>query len=517
MAILDHRGNPVDTGLLTEEVAGAQAIVRDVWTDTVAHSLTPEKLAWIIQAAKEGDTDAFLTLAEDMEEREPHYGSVLSTRKLAIQGLDIGVEAASDEKRDHELADAVRDMVRSPEMEVLVESLLDGLGKGFAVCEIMWKRDSRAWVPEDYRWRDPRWFVIDIEQGEKIRLRSTEDMIKGEDLAAYKFIVHRPQLKKGLTIASGLARMAAVSFMCKSYVVRDWMRFMQNYGLPFRIGRYDRNASDSDVKVLKRAVAMIGSDAAAIIPEGMRIEFVKDQGGSTGGDATFERMAKFFDAQLSKRVLGQTMTADDGSSKAQAQVHDGVRDDIMRADANKLAATINRDLVKPFIDLNYGIQKNYPRVKFIIEDKADIQVISEALGKLVPLGLRVEQTEVRGILGLRDPDDDAEVLQYAPPGVPVKDASPKQDTAKNRAEVDTDTPEELDLIAQEELSGWRRQMQPVISPVEQLLKESDSYEDFVSKLTTLEEEMDVDAIVDALARATFKARGLGDAQDDLTV
>ncbi|MCP4699306.1 MAG: DUF935 family protein, partial [Gammaproteobacteria bacterium] len=58
------------------------------------------------------------------------------------------------------------------------------------------------------------------------------------------------------------------------------------------------------------------------------------------------------------------MTADDGSSQSQAQVHDGVRVDILRADAKSLSETLNRDLVQPFIDLNFGAQENYPRILF---------------------------------------------------------------------------------------------------------------------------------------------------------
>jgi len=81
------------------------------------------------------------------------------------------------------------------------------------------------------------------------------------------------------------------------------------------------------------------------------------------GRYVFARLAEWIDRQISKAVLGQTMTADDGSSHAQAQVHDEVRQDIIDADAKQLATTINRDLIKPYIDLNYGVQEEYPRMR----------------------------------------------------------------------------------------------------------------------------------------------------------
>ena len=43
-----------------------------------------------------------------------------------------------------------------------------------------------------------------------------------------------------------------------------------------------------------------------------------------------------------------------GGSRAAAEVHEGVRRDILNADARRLAATLARDLVRPIVELNMG-------------------------------------------------------------------------------------------------------------------------------------------------------------------
>ena len=43
--------------------------------------------------------------------------------------------------------------------------------------------------------------------------------------------------------------------------------------MPLRLGKYGAAASKDDKNVLRQAVANIGSDAAAILPESMQIEF----------------------------------------------------------------------------------------------------------------------------------------------------------------------------------------------------------------------------------------------------
>lgn len=46
-----------------------------------------------------------------------------------------------------------------------------------------------------------------------------------------------------------------------------------------------------------------------------------------------------------------------------------MRDDIRDDDAEALEETINRDLVRPFIDLNFGPQQQYPEVQLRVAEK----------------------------------------------------------------------------------------------------------------------------------------------------
>ena len=54
---------------------------------------------------------------------------------------------------------------------------------------------------------------------------------------------------------------------------------------------------------------------------------------------------------MSKGVIGWTMTANEGSSRAQTPVHDAVRRKITKSNAERLAACLSQDLVEPYIHL----------------------------------------------------------------------------------------------------------------------------------------------------------------------
>lgn len=93
-----------------------------------------------------------------------------------------------------------------------------------------------------------------------------------------------------------------------------------------------------------------------------------------------------------------------------------------------LAAILNRDLIRPWVQLEYGPRKRYPRLVIARPKAEDIAGMSDALAKLVPLGLKVEMSEVRDRLGFADPKPGAEVLSG--PAKPENPSSVSPDASK---------------------------------------------------------------------------------------
>lgn len=505
MALLDQYGRPVKVQALTQPMArpGVTSI-RQVWGGSTASGLTPQKLAEILASCDQGELVPYVTLAEEMEERDPHYASVLGVRKRAVSGVAADVKPASDSPLDKEIADAVRRRITGHSAFAdLVEDLLDGLGKGFAVVETFWARSKSEWWPDRFEHVDPRFIRFDRDTLRIPHLLDEEDPVNGIPLAPFKFAYHTPRLKSGLPLRGGLARLAAFTWMCKAFALKDWVAFAELYGLPLRLGRYGPEATKEDVTELFRAVANIGTDAAAVLPESMRIEFQEVAKGA-GGDKLFENLARYLDEQTSKAVLGQTMTSDNGSSMAQAQVHNEVRHDIAAADARGVSGTIMRDIVKPYVDLNFGVQDAYPTVSIEIAEPDNTTERMKAANGLIGRGLRVPARELRTALKFSEPEEGEEVVGGAPPP-----ADPPA-LALNRAE---DGPEDaLDEIEAEMLAEWQPVMREVLDPVEAAIMEAASYEDALLRLDALG-SIDSARVIDVLVKGMFMARAQGDVQD----
>lgn len=501
--IVDQYGRPIQYDKLTEEQAAARTTgIRQVWHQSVASGLTPGRLAAILQAAAEGSAHDYLTLAEEMEERDLHYASVLGTRKLAVSGLPIRVEAASDDIEDVRRADQLKEIVESPEFGELQADLTDALGKSYAVSEIMWDRSGKTWNPSRFEPRDQRFFQFDRDTGRELRLLDEADMVNGIALTPYKFIVHLPRIRSGLPIRGGLARLAAVGYMCKAWTWKDWMGFADIFGMPMRVGRYGPGASKDDISTLMSAVANLGSDAAAVIPDSMRIDFTQAANVTGAGDF-FKGLAEWWDKQISKGVVGQTMSTDDGSSQAQATIHNEVRLDLLQADAKAESNTLNRYFVRPWCDLNFAPGRRYPRLIIDVPKPENTKILIEALKELVPLGLKVEQSVIRDKLNIPAPAAGAELL-----GIPAPVAAPALAQATNseqRPAKPVAIPDIVDnqVRTMERIAGTY--LDDMVDQIKELLDSVSSLEEFRDRLIETYPTMTTNQLADAMADGMMAA------------
>lgn len=531
-------GQLMQTERLAREVAAPRmASVRSILSGHPAQGIDPQRLARILRSAEDGDATAYLELAEEMEEKDLHYLSVLGTRKRAVAQLPIEVEAAGPEEIYQQDAELIRDWLKRDMLQMEIFDILDAIGKGFSVTEMIWLTKPGRWLPQDLKRRDPRWFEFDRVNGETLRLKTAGEP---ELLDAGKFIVHIHPAKSGLPIRGGLARAVAWGWMFKNFSIKDWVSFLETYGMPLRIGRYDNGETETNIEILAQAVADLGSDAAAVFPKTMEVQFIDGKGGSAPGDL-WKSMAVYIDDQVSKAVLGQTNTTDakaGGLGSGQAEVHNDVREDIRDADAAIVAATLNRDAVIPIVMFNRGPRDKYPRIKIGKPDPVDVESLVKSAVALVPLGVKIGARSLREKVGFQEPEEGEDVLTVASTptpenlpagasGAPGVSQPPRSTPAPNllaplkppvgriasasASPNGGEQPDPIEEAADAYLDDWQELIEPMLGPIEQLLATSSSLVEFRDGLAGRIGDMDETAIAELLARAGFGARLAGDA------
>lgn len=359
--------------------------VRNDWVGSVITGMTPARLARILTDAIGGDIYNQAIMMEEMEERDTHIFSVLQTRKLAVINRPFMVLPGDDKPESIKDADLIKMAIDNlPDFHEDLLDILDAVGKGFSILEIEWENKNNLLLPADMHWIPQHRFIPDTEDPYKeFRLLSKAEPIYGEELAPNKFITHIYRAKSGMPVRGGILRIAAWMYLFKHYSIKDWLIFMEIYGIPLRIGKYDQATSDPDIEVLKTAVRNLGTDAAAVISKSTEIEIVEAL--KSGGAANpHENLAKFCNFEISKAVLGQTETADSVPGRlGAANEKSEVRFDLTKADVRSLENRLKIDLIKPIINLNVGPREKYPTIKWDLEGSEDLKQASEIDATLV--------------------------------------------------------------------------------------------------------------------------------------
>lgn len=415
------------------EVATAQ--IFDKYSDYPSNGLTPVKLAEIFREADTGEVYRQMELFEEMEEKDPHLFSQLQTRKNAVTGLDYEVIPFDGEnEEDKAIAQFIKDQLSAIEsMEELLMDLLDAIGKGFAVTEILWQSEGDQITVAAFKQRHQKRFFWDS-QNDDFKVR-TKEQPSGLALPQNKFIVHKYKARSGHSARAGVLRVVAWMYLFKNYDIKDWVSFCEVYGMPLRLGKYAQGASEEDKRSLMNTLIRLGTDAAGIIPDGASIEFITtDKASSTD---LFERLARYCDEQVSKAVLGQTLTSDTGSggSYAQSKTHNEVRHDLTVADCKALAATLRRDLIQPLVLFNFGETSRIPYIRFDCEEAGDLKETAEILGTLIEkTGLKIPSSYIYKKFSIPKPEDGEEVATAQPTTLQLTD---KPQSFGTQAEIDS--------------------------------------------------------------------------------
>lgn len=525
MAILDQFGNPIETAKLQEPQTARLAQLRAEFDTHPMRGLTPPRLAQIMQRAEEGDLTAQHELFADMEEKDGHLFSVMDQRRSAVKELDWDIvppdNATAAEKAD---AEWVEEVIKSMEdFDDVLFDMTDAIGHGFAALELQWGREDGVQMPVKLEHRPQGWFKLannpDINRNE---LRLRDNSVDGERLWPFGWLMHLHRARSGYVSRSGLYRVMAWPTLFKNYAIRDLAEFLEIYGLPLRLGTYNASATPQDKATLLRAVVNIGHDAAAIIPQGMMIDF---KNAAQGDNKSFDAMIGLMERIQSKVALGGTLTSGEGTHGTQAlgTVHQEIAQHLRDSDAKQLAATIKRQLIYPLMALNKGLAdpRRCPRLVFDTQEPEDLKLMSDALPKLVAIGMKMPVNWAHDKLKIPVAADDEAVLGVAaqvatpPPARQLNQGKPavKGEKAPLKAQITgadpAVEPDDLDNLVGDMLDEWQDVMGETVEPIRAALASAGSLDEFRAGLEGALSQIEPTLLVQMLARGQFAARAWG--------
>jgi len=151
----------------------------------------------------------------------------------------------------------------------------------------------------------------------------------------------------------GLYLKAATQTIPKKNMLAYWDQFGEIFGMPIRIAK--TTARDpKDRSQIENMLSSMGAAAWGLFPDGTDID-IKE---TTRGDAfnVYDKRIDRANSELSKGILNQTMTIDNGSSLSQSEVHLEVFENVVEKDADLVKDIVNDQLLPRMVKHGFPVK-----------------------------------------------------------------------------------------------------------------------------------------------------------------
>lgn len=259
---------------------------------------------------------------------DPHVTTVVAKRILSVTNVSWSIVDTNGEAIE-ELTNALD----STFFEDIITYALESRMYGHSLMQIDWQRQTVELIPRAH-----------VNPKDKLVIPNPLQWSQGiaYNEPPYQNLV----LEVGKPDDLGLLIKIAPYAIMKRNDVSDWATFCEIFGMPMRVVYYDPNIPSNRIEADK-AMQEMGGAGYLVLPDGSRVEFPST--GTNQGNDTYDRFADFCNKEISKCLVGQTMTTEDGASLSQSEVHLKAEDRIAQNDLKYVERVLNERLMPMLI------------------------------------------------------------------------------------------------------------------------------------------------------------------------
>lgn len=371
-----------------------------------------------------------------------------------------------------------------------IENILETPLFGFVPFEIKYEKDGNYIVPLKAEAKPQEWFYFNQNGDLHFNTKNGNKLINTN---SPKIIVakHRANLLNPYGEALLSRCFWNVAFINGG--MQFWSKFMEKYGMPFAVGKCDSSRPKEEKIALFTALKRMVQDAIAVIPTDGSVDLIEPNDKS-GSSEIYENFIKKCENNISKVILGQTLTTDIGSSGsyAAANTHQQVREDLIQNDV-RLCEKTCQDFINKVHAINFS-DFNPPKLLIYDEEKID-QTLAERDNKLKTLGVKFTKAYIQKAYNLAE--DDFHLDETAEENANFSDS----------ADFENDF-EKMEKVANN-LKDVDEMFNPLLNPIITLFKETKNADECMERLAEVFPQMDTKKLEETLTKVIFIAELLG--------
>lgn len=399
---------------------------------------------------------------------DPHVFACTQSRKAGVLSLDWEINRGLDKDQN---AEDVENLLKKLDIQKIMSDILDATQFGFQPLEIMWKRDKSGHImPERVTAKPPEWFCFDDDNNLKFR---TKENYYGEVVPAKKFLLAQNNPSYNNPYGERTLSRVFWNVTFKKGGLKFWVVFTEKYGMPHLIGKHPRGSTKEETNSLADMLEDMVQDAIAVIPDDSSIEI--QEASKSSSAEIYEKLIDKMNTEISKAILGQTLTTEIGStgSYAASNTHMQVRQDIIDSDKKLVEGVINQ-LIQWIYEINFG---NAEVPVFELYEPEDVDLTLAQRDKILSdTGVKFTKEYFIKNYGLEEEDFDIreDIIPASPNFKEFKEEEEK--LIPGQAQIEN----LFKFITEGDLN---KQAQSMLSPLIKLFESCESYEEAFELLT----------------------------------
>lgn len=407
-------------------------------TGRALQPVSPGRISTALRELDFGNYEYWADMATQMR-RDPVVRRAYATRRSSVAGRRYAVEMPPDvapEMRGaaQELVELTKEWLNSIEArETFLMRVLDGIGMGISVHELVWSRMNGAWMPQPVpvQTRNLRYA-----QDWTLEVRDFDYQWYNTVNFPAKFLTHVPWTDPGRPMDQGDFLACVFYWMFKRNVWTFWLVGAERFGNPLVLAQMAASSDSSQRQRILDDLQQLTADSVGVTSGTSDIKIIDPAGAGSTGVWKELRASLNEEIFLSLGVSPDLYLSGANGSRSSTETRDGVRLEGSKLDATLMWGSITRDVVRWLA--YYNLRRAdipLPVITTLFDDTLPITPDAINVGA-------VRINEVRASLGLPAwsvEDGGEEIAEVAQPAAPMLPGLPVAAPAFNP---------ETDLVAE---------------------------------------------------------------------
>ena len=418
---------------------------------------------------------------------DSHLMSCYQSRKSGVLSFnwELYQNANSHKKGNNEVYNLIYSVFEKLDLQSIISEMLDAVFYGFKPMEIIWKEENGYIVPESIIGKPPEWFFFDSLN--LLRFKHNE-FPNGIIVPNKKFLIVQHQASYKNPYGMALLARCYWPVIFKKASMKFWVTLLAKFGTPFLHGKIALGKGMEEFEELFRALEMLRHDGVLVTEEDVQVNILEASKSSSYD--TFYSMVRFMNGEISKAILSQTLTTEQGDtgSYAMSQTHLQVRKDVVDSDKQLVEYWLNK-LIEWIIEYNFESVSEMPR--FILFEEEDVDMTLAQRDQTLASTNQIKFTKEYFKRNYGFKDDEIEIASATQPISPFSENG----NAIQKSPYDISQFDEL--------------TQAVLKPVLDMIEHGTSYNEIQDKIVGMFPNLETSELEDFLAKGILIATGSG--------